>query len=108
MFDLDGENLWMGPKVSPRKPRYAKIRKVYRQAPRTKIVYVERRPTRRKTYKPKQPQYTTSDYARAGYKGLKATYKGTKKTIAFGKKIGQRITDKRLTGLRQRLKGSIY
>jgi hypothetical protein len=107
MFDLNSEDLWMGEPLG-RKPRTKSIRRVYRQKPKTRIVYVERPRTKRRTYQPKQKQYSVNDYASATYKGAKIAYKGTKKTIKFVSKIGKRLTDKNLPTLKQKLGGSIY
>ena len=93
--------------------------------PKTKVVYVERRTARRKSYRPKQPQYSVGDYAKATvkgaksayggakatYKGAKTTYRGAKKTYGtvskFVSKIGKPKTMQDRT-LREKLRGSIY
>jgi hypothetical protein len=85
MFDLNSEDLWMGEPLG-RKPRTKSIRRVYRQKPKTRIVYVERPRTKRRTYRPKQSQYSASDYVKGTIKGAKTAYKVTSKFVS---KIGK-------------------
>ena len=91
MFDLNPEDLWMGPKPSKKK--------------------------RKQTYYPKQKQYSVNDYvkgayggAKATYKGAKTTYRGAKKTYGtvskFVSKIGKKSMQDRT--IREKLRGSIY
>ena len=118
MFDLDGENLWMGEPLG-KKPRQRNIKRVYRQKPKTRIVYVERPRTRKRTvYKPKQKQYSVSDYASATYKGAKSAYKGTQATYRGAKKT-YKIASKFVSKIgkpktmqdrswKEKLRGTIY
>ena len=98
MYDIGpslGSNLWMGDSPKPKRK------------PKQKIVYVYKQPKARK--KQSVERYPSSgDYVKATYKGAKTTYKGAKKVFGFGKKVGHRLSDKRLSSWKDKIKESIY